>query len=68
MYLRILWASQFTVLMITPLNADWKKSTIILEGNSDREYAGKRVVDNELEENGAAPKKATPKQILFTCE
>ncbi len=61
MYLRILWVSLFTMLMISPLQADWKKATIILEGNSDREYAGKRVVDNELEENGAEPQEGNSK-------
>lgn len=35
--------------MIMPLHADWKKATI------GEKFAGKRVVDGELEENGAEP-------------
>ncbi len=46
MSLRILWASIFTILMVTPLQADWKKTTI------GEKFAGKRVVDSEIEEDG----------------
>ncbi len=49
MLLRILWTSFFTILMVTPLQADWKKATI------GEKFAGKRVVDSENEENGEEP-------------
>lgn len=49
MFLRILWTSLFAILMIMPLHADWKKATI------GEKFAGKRVVDNELEENDVEP-------------
>ncbi len=42
--------SLLTRLIITPLQADWKKTTISHAG-----YAGKRVVDSENEENGVEP-------------
>ncbi len=49
MIFRMLWTSIFVMLAIMPLQADFRKATI------GEEFAGKRSVDSENEENGEEP-------------
>ncbi len=60
MFLRILWTFLFTILMVTPLQADWKKATI------GEKFAGKRVVDSEIEEDGNETIECNTKFYAFT--
>lgn len=49
MIFRILWTSLLAMLVIIPLQADFRKATI------GEKFAGKRSVDSENEENGEEP-------------